>query len=106
MWEACGDAEQCVERRFHVSSAIPSKDEFVEISAQVERADAMIGSERPALEIGEDAMDPHQTATRPSPASNLAKSLSGQAPQPAKSLRFPRSSFLWGVAGLRCNFAG
>ena len=38
-----------------MASPVPPVDEFFEISPQVWRSDAVIGAERPSLEIGEDA---------------------------------------------------
>ena len=64
MRQSGGDAKQHVERRFHVTASIPAKDELFEVAAQVRRADAVIGAERPSLEIGEDAMDPRQDHMR------------------------------------------
>ena len=64
MWQAGCDFEQHVERRLHVTSTVPAEDELFEIAAQVRRADAVVGSERPSLEVGEDAMYPWQDDVR------------------------------------------
>ena len=59
------DMKQHIDRRFHMPSPIPAKDELFEVAAQVRFADAVIGAERPALEVGEDAMlDPRQDHVR------------------------------------------
>ena len=47
-----------------MASPVPPVDEFFEISPQVWRSDAVIGAERPSLEIGEDAMNPWQDNMR------------------------------------------
>lgn len=60
MRQSCGDIDQHVERRFHVASAIPAKDEFFEIASQVRLSHAVVGAERPSLEICEHAMNPRQ----------------------------------------------
>ncbi len=60
MWQSGSDVDQRVERQFHVAAAVPAKDELVEVAAQVRLADAVVGAERPALEIGEDSVDPWQ----------------------------------------------
>jgi hypothetical protein len=41
-----------------MASPVPAKDELFEVAAQVRRADAVVGAECPALEIGEDPVNP------------------------------------------------
>ena len=43
-----------------MASAVPAEDELFEVAAQVWLADAVVGAQRPSLEVGEDAMDPRQ----------------------------------------------
>ena len=58
--EARADAEQGVEGRCGVAAAVPAEHELVEIAAQMGAAQAMEGSERPALQVREHTMDPRQ----------------------------------------------
>ncbi len=58
--EARADAEQGVEGRCGVAAAVPAEHELVEIAAQMGAAQAMEGSERPALQVREHTMDPDQ----------------------------------------------
>ena len=39
-------------------SPVPSEDELVEVALEVGFSDAVIGSEGPAFEVGQDTMDP------------------------------------------------
>ena len=55
--EARADAEQGVEGRCGVAAAVPAEHELVEIAAQMGAAQAMEGSERPALQVREHTMD-------------------------------------------------
>ena len=58
--EARADAEQGVEGRCGVAAAVPAEHELVEIAVQMGAAQAMEGSERPALQVREHTMDPDQ----------------------------------------------
>ena len=58
--EARADAEQGVEGRCGVAAAVPAEHELVEIAVQMGAAQAMEGSERPALRVREHTMDPDQ----------------------------------------------
>ena len=49
-----------VEGRCGVAAAVPAEHELVEIAAQMGAAQAMEGSERPALQVREHTMDPRQ----------------------------------------------
>ena len=42
------------------AAAVESEDEFVEIALEMFPAQAVVGAERPGLQVGEDAMDPGQ----------------------------------------------
>lgn len=64
MRQSGGDRDQRVERRLHVAPPVPAVDEFVEVVAQVWLTDAVRGSERPSLKIGEDAVDPGEDNVR------------------------------------------
>ena len=55
-----GDAEQGAEGGMSVAAAVEAKDELIEIALDVFAAQAVIGAERPAFEIGEDAVGPGQ----------------------------------------------
>ena len=58
--QARADAEQGVESRCGVAAAVPAEHELVEVAAQMGAAQAMEGSERPALQVREHTMDPRQ----------------------------------------------
>ena len=49
--QARADAEQGVESRCGVAAAVPAEHELVEVAAQMGAAQAMEGSERPALHL-------------------------------------------------------
>ena len=49
--QARADAEQGVESRCGVAAAVPAEHELVEVAAQMGAAQAMEGSERPALQV-------------------------------------------------------
>src|SRR5260370_29197401 len=51
-------AEQRIERGSQVAAPVPAIDEFVEVSAQVSPADAMVSAKSPPLEVREDAVNP------------------------------------------------
>ena len=53
-------AEQGVESRCGAAAAVPAEHELVEVAAQMGAAQAMEGSERPALQVREHTMDPRQ----------------------------------------------
>ena len=62
--KAGGDTKKHIKRRFHVASSIPAEHKLFEIAAEMGFSDAMIGAERPSLEISEDAVDPRQHDVR------------------------------------------
>ena len=43
-----------------MAASVPAVDEFVEVAAQMRRAEPMVGAERPCLEISKDPVDPRQ----------------------------------------------
>ena len=51
-----GDAEQGAEGGMPGAAAVEAEDEFVEVALDVFAAQAVIDAERPAFEIGEDAL--------------------------------------------------
>ena len=53
-----GDAEQGAEGGMPGAAAVEAEDEFVEVALDVFAAQAVIDTERPAFEIGEDAVGP------------------------------------------------
>lgn len=55
MRQANGQAKQRIERRPHVAAPSPSEDEVVQRALQMRLADAVIGAERPPLEVGKNA---------------------------------------------------
>src|SRR3954451_3911068 len=55
-----GDAEERAERCVSGAASVEAEDELVEVGLEVFATQAMIDAERPALEIGEDAMGPGQ----------------------------------------------
>jgi hypothetical protein len=54
------DAEQGAEGGMPGAAAVEAEDELVEIALDVFAAQAVIDAERPAFEIGEDAVGPGQ----------------------------------------------
>src|SRR5512144_2183671 len=55
-----GDAEKGTEGGVSGVAAVEAKGEFVEIGLQVFAAQAVIDAERPAFEVGEEAMRPRE----------------------------------------------
>src|SRR4051812_1512735 len=55
-----GDAEERAKGGVSSAASVEAEDELVEIGLKVFSAQAVIDAERPALEIGEDAMGPGQ----------------------------------------------
>src|SRR4051812_20185084 len=56
----CGDAEERAEGGVSGATSVEAEDELVKVGLEVFSAQAMIDTERPALEIGEDAVGPGQ----------------------------------------------
>jgi len=50
----------------HVSAAVPSEDELVEVALHVALPEAVEGALGPSLEVREDAVDPVQDGRAPS----------------------------------------
>ena len=57
---AGGDAEQGAERGVPGTTAIEAEDELVKIALQMLAAQAVVDTQRPDLEVGEDAAHPAQ----------------------------------------------
>jgi hypothetical protein len=55
-----GDAEERAEGSVSGAASVEAEDELVEVGLEVLSTQAVIDAERPALEIGEDAMGPGQ----------------------------------------------
>src|SRR5438270_12920663 len=55
-----GDAEERAEGGVSGAASVEAEDELVEVGLEVFSTQAMIDAERPALEIGEDAVGPGQ----------------------------------------------
>src|SRR4051794_32131550 len=55
-----GDAEERAESGVSAAASIEAEDELVEVGLEVFAPQAVIDAERPALEIGEDAVGPGQ----------------------------------------------
>src|SRR3954466_3995995 len=55
-----GDAEERAEGGMSGAAPVEAEDELVEVGLEVFAAQAVIDAERPALEIGEDAVGPGQ----------------------------------------------
>src|SRR3954451_11777481 len=56
----CGDAEERAEGGVSGAAPVEAEDELVEVGLQVFAPQAVIDAERPALEVGEDAVGPGQ----------------------------------------------
>src|SRR5215207_11135037 len=56
----CGDAEERAEGSVSDMASVEAEDELVEVGLEVFATQAVIDAERPALEVGEDAMGPGQ----------------------------------------------
>jgi hypothetical protein len=56
----CGDAEERAEGGMSSAASVEAKDKLVEVGLEVFAAQTVIDAERPALEIGEDAVGPGQ----------------------------------------------
>src|SRR6478609_5970780 len=56
----CGDAEERAEGGVSSAAPIEAEDELVEVGLEVFATQAVIDAERPALEVGEDAVGPGQ----------------------------------------------
>src|SRR6267378_8581845 len=59
-WVASGDAEQGAERGVSGTAAVEAEDELVEIGLQMLAAQAVVDTQRPDLEVREDAVHPGQ----------------------------------------------
>src|SRR5215212_12201303 len=55
-----GDAKERAEGGVSCAAPVEAEDELVEVGLEVFAAQAMIDAERPALEVGEDAVGPGQ----------------------------------------------
>ena len=55
-----GDAEEGSECGVPGASAVEAEDEFIEIELQVLAAQAVVDTQRPDLEVGEDPVNPRQ----------------------------------------------
>src|ERR671920_2265451 len=56
----CDDAEEGAEGGVSGAASVEAEDELVEVGLEVFATQAVIDAERPALEIGEDAVGPGQ----------------------------------------------
>src|SRR5215207_611490 len=56
----CGDAEERAEGSVSDMASVEAEDELVEVGLEVFATQAVIDAERPALEVGEDAVGPGQ----------------------------------------------
>ena len=59
-----GQPDDCFERNVAVTATIESEDELFKVSVDVFQAQAMIGSQRPALHQREGSVDPGQYEVR------------------------------------------
>src|SRR5918998_557845 len=55
-----GDAEERAEGGMSGAASVEAEDELVEVGLEVFATQAVIDAERPALEVGEDAVGPGQ----------------------------------------------
>src|SRR4051795_3264990 len=56
----CGDAEERAEGGVSGATSVEAEDELVKVGLEVFTTQAVIDAERPALEVGEDAVGPGQ----------------------------------------------
>src|SRR3954451_19096150 len=86
-----GDAEEGAEGGMSGAAPIEAEDELVEVGLEVFATQAVIDAERPALEIGEDAVGPGQ------------HDMSGQT---ADDMRLVRDAGSTGVPGPAIGLGG
>ena len=59
-WESQPDIEQTVERGPSVAAAVPAEHEPVKVALDMRPPQAVVHAQSPALEVGEDPVNPHQ----------------------------------------------